>query len=856
MFCLPKEFSEKVKRAIVKGEINPDILASFDKSMDRRKFFAKFMDEDNARRVNLLYEEKSLLKNQEKATYDFLSDITGMSKKAKEEAATRVKEMFAERRKRIFQPEKGQPRLSEVLQQKAISKYGRRTNLSPDELADLQSMVDDKQFLNQMTDEIFSRKYKTHISDEELKLVTDLTSDLKKAADKMNPETFEFPSVEDRLEYGAADIALKNFSKAVKLEAEARPLQNMLKAEGLGDFMGRGWENTKISTNFILENARALMSSLDDSFFGRQGWKALTNPKYTRLWAKNFIKSFEDLYRVGIKGEDITDSVMAEVLSRPNALNGRYSMGNKLAIGTGEEAFPTSAPSRIPILGRLFKASEQAYEAAAVRLRADLADLQYKLAEKNGIDLTDKFEVGSINTRVNSLTGRGDIAIPKEWQAGLNKAFFSVKLWKSNLDFLTAHTFDKTSKFAKKQAAEDLLITVGTVGVLAAITNQFLPDAIEPDPRSSNFGKFRVKDTRIDYTGGLGGYITLAARLLSGSSVSSQTNKITTLGESFGSPDGMELLWGFTENKFAPGLAFMSNLLKGEDRDGNELSIGAVMEEPGAVWGILSGFAPITWQSLKDMKNERAASLFLVMIADGLGFSANTYSYKPGDKEWMQLKRQKGEEAYKDAVAELNEKMLSSINEITKIPEFRTYDPEERAAMLDDLIKKEKSAVLNKYGITSITAPSGKTIEEVRKGKIGTWTDSKSMIDDVFLYAKSLGKDPALVFQRMMTGQRLRKLENGVIVTSRLPKSESNAIKKKMGAVGDEILDHIIPLTLGGDNSRKNLQLVSEATWASWTPVETKLGEMIRSGKISKREAQKRMLDFKRGKITRTQALR
>jgi len=65
-----------------------------------------------------------------------------------------------------------------------------------------------------------------------------------------------------------------------------------------------------------------------------------------------------------------------------------------------EEEFPTSFPSRIPVLGRFFKAAEVAYEAGAMRLRADVADAMYMMAEKVGRDLKNKVTVGDINLTV------------------------------------------------------------------------------------------------------------------------------------------------------------------------------------------------------------------------------------------------------------------------------------------------------------------------------------------------------------------------------------------------------------------------------------------------------------------------
>lgn len=99
---------------------------------------------------------------------------------------------------------------------------------------------------------------------------------------------------------------------------------------------------------------------------------------------------------------------------------------------------------------------------------------------------------------------------------------------------------------------------------------------------------------------------------------------------------------------------------------------------------------------------------------------------------------------------------------------------------------------------------------------------------------------------------------------------ESEAFKKEMGATGklgkEYKLDHTIPLQLGGDNTEGNLRLVTTDDWASFTPVENFLGKKLLDGeiggtkvlgirfkgksKMSLKEAQQLLLDFKEGKIT------
>ncbi len=222
------------------------------------------------------------------------------------------------------------------------------------------------------------------------------------ALDKM--ENGKWKSEADKnkygIDFGASKVAFENYYSQLSEVAKGKPLANVIetfKNRGIVKGVGVGLETT---ANFIAENSRAIVASWDNSFWGRQGRKTLGRLATSRDWLNNFQKSFVDLKNVltkGVqKGNEILDSVKAEIYSRENYLNGRYEKGKKLDIGIREEEFPTSLPEKIPGLGRIFKAAEVTYTAGAMRLRTDIADNFYKMAEKTGVNLKDNTEVGQL----------------------------------------------------------------------------------------------------------------------------------------------------------------------------------------------------------------------------------------------------------------------------------------------------------------------------------------------------------------------------------------------------------------------------------------------------------------------------
>jgi len=797
MLCLPQDIANKIKDAIKSRKLSPQTLMNMD-SAQRRAFLAELLGQITAKDVNLLFEKKLLLKNQERAMYDWAKEITGLSKADKEATLAKIRQTYADKARRLYEPK------------------------------------DNENFLNEITSDIFSKKYKVEVSLQEAQIITELTAVMREAKVKLEKEGISG--------FGAAKVALDSYVNGLKLEANKRTWVNPLRQIGIKEKLRIVNEDIGTLINFIAENSRAIVASVDNSWWGRQGIKTLiTKPK---TWSKNFIKSFSDIGQTlkygNVKGDAIIDGVKAEIYERQSYLKGLYDMGKKLDIGTGEEAFPTSAPAKIPFLGRLFKASEISYEAGAMRMRADVADQYYALAEKMGVDLTDKFEVGSINEMVNSLTGRGRLPLGAGSQKAINNAFFSIKFFKSNLDTLTLHAGSKMSTFARKQAAINLLRIVSGIGAMLFLAWSLDKDSVDWDPRSANFGKIKVGNTRFDITGGMSSLITLVFRIMRQSSKSSTTDIVSKLNDGYGSQTGMDVLWGFTENKFSPMFSVIRDLVKQETFGGDKPTI----------FSTTKGLAvPIVVQNyFETSRDPNSANLLLAMIADGLGISTNTYTLETKweqstSQELMQFKAKVGSQTFKEANDKYNLRLNDYILGLITNPDYKKLSNEEKLELVSFAKDKIKQGIFDEYGF------------KYKKGiipqfKEGDESSNQGVIDQVVLYAKAMSIDPITAFNRIFTGQRIRRIDNNAIIVERMPFAESQAVKAERGAEDEMILDHTIPLELGGSNSKRNLQLVPMGLWKSYTPIENHLGGLLRMGKIDRKEAQRLIQGFKNGEIT------
>lgn len=569
-FCLPKEFTDKFVQALRDGRINPDKLSAMS-SEERRGYLGDIVGKDNAADVNALFESKLLLKNQQQGMVNWAKQIAGIKENVRRDIISRIEKMDT------------------ILNAK-----------------------DEQAFL----EDLASKKLGTTVTFDEAKNISTLSKELAESRDSLSLKPTDPIGSEARLDYGSKLVALQEYVNGLKIENSKTTLQGTIDATKTSPV---GALRSGISK--LAGIAKGIKASLDDSALFRQGWKTIfTNPT---SWAKNALKSFADIARqLKLKPSDnqIINGIKADIYSRPNALNGLYK-DMKLDIGTGEEAFPTSIPERIPIFGRLYKASETAYQGFLYRMRADIADAYIKIAKVNNIDLTNPLQVRSIGRLVNSLTGRGDLGSFEKVGKEINTIFFSPKMLKSSIDFLTVHAFDKMSVFARKQAALNLLKVVTGTAVILATAKAIDNKSVELDPRSSDFGKIKVGNTRFDVTAGMAGVVTLASRIITMSSKSTFTHKVTPLNSGkFGSKTALDVAFDFGTNKTSPFASVIVDILRGHDFAG---------KKPTVIGETKNLFAPLPITNAEEaLRDPNSANDLLIMILDGLGIVTNTYSDK------------------------------------------------------------------------------------------------------------------------------------------------------------------------------------------------------------------------------------
>lgn len=405
-------------------------------------------------------------------------------------------------------------------------------------------------------------------------------------------------------------------------------LKNPTNKSGLGDTLKAAGKDIKDNPLRTISYAggvsKSIKAALDNSSLLRQGFKTLvTNP---HEWLTNARKSFSYMYNT-FKGQDVMREIRASMYNDTKYFD--LAQKAKLAIGV-DDAIPTTLQEKIPGIGKLFAASDNAFKGFLFKTRFDVFKKYVQLAEEEGIDVTDKEFLQNMANMVNSQTGRGKMAFGAEKLANeVNNVFFSPRFIAAQLDtFLHPLTggqglngiakWDKSSNFVRKEATKSLAKTIGAIGAMIATANAISPGSAATDPRNSDFGKIRVGNTRFDITGGLGSLITFIARETSGTVVSASGKKsILNNPKEYKPKTHLSVAGDYMRNKLSPILGTAVNLLEGEDAIGKSFGLKNVPKS-------LLMPLPIS-NTIEVMTNPDGANVLATTIADFLGVATNTY---------------------------------------------------------------------------------------------------------------------------------------------------------------------------------------------------------------------------------------
>lgn len=405
-----------------------------------------------------------------------------------------------------------------------------------------------------------------------------------------------------------------------------------------------------------LSETPAILRSLRTAFdfsavLVQAGAPTLGHPlKALRTWIPNMIRA--------AKSEEFYQQLDAGIRLHPLFGQARRD-GLEIAEIDGkmskrEEMFAANILQKLPgIAGAGVRGSSRAYLAYINAVRMD----SYASIYRGKPGLVTEAEGKEIAKFVNVFTGRGDLATLDE---AFDKAkritnlgqqrksrFFSriadgsawvlwaPRLYLSRLQMLMsplyyAKSSEGKTAFIRKTVAKEMarwLAAEASVYMLVHLYKEMSDDdeiEVETDPRSSDFGKYRVGETRIDPWGGLAQFAVLLSRMATGETKTLSGEVVPIRGsEARYGNTGYDVATRFARGKFNPFASLVTDyLLAGQNVIGEsrELpkSVGDTPRFAGEVLG--NYFAPMLplaiYQNLRDQGFSKGAA-FSILSAFG-----------------------------------------------------------------------------------------------------------------------------------------------------------------------------------------------------------------------------------------------
>ncbi|MFA5377686.1 MAG: hypothetical protein WC455_18190 [Dehalococcoidia bacterium] len=263
---------------------------------------------------------------------------------------------------------------------------------------------------------------------------------------------------------------------------------------------------------------RAIKTSFDFSAVFRQGgFIALGHPVRAAQALPAMFKAFAS--------DQASSKINADILDRPNApLYARSKLyiaptDGSETLAAREEAFMSRWAGKIPGVA----ASQRAYVTFLNVLRADSFDTM--AASLSGEPTLQQAK--ALATFINEATGRGSLGKMELAAVGLNTAFFAPKYTASRFQLLLGHPLWGGTNETRKLIAMEYgryLMGLATIYILGLMAG----GETEDDPRSSDFGKIRFGNSRLDPLSGLSQTIVMTSR------IAVQTSKAVGLTDSKG----------------------------------------------------------------------------------------------------------------------------------------------------------------------------------------------------------------------------------------------------------------------------------------------------------------------------------
>lgn len=433
---------------------------------------------------------------------------------------------------------------------------------------------------------------------------------------KLSPEQIAIKALKTRLEKRNAElaelIAKGDFSprpkkppvdiskdpEAVKLKAQAEQLRSDFtkqKFQWERDNWSKGrraWENTK-----SVADATANIATSWDLSALRQGIIAATRRPITA------IKNIGTMLR-SFASERVARESEAELATRPNAeLYKKSGLAlsplDETSFTRAEENLGSQLAEKVPLV----RGSNRAFKTFLNRMRADSFDAIIGMK-----DAPTPAEASAVANFVNIATGRGNFGKFEAAVPFLGRAYWSPRLLLSRIQFLVGQPLWGGTGWSRKVIAKEYGKYLAGMAALYTLAS-LMGASVGTDPRSPDFGKIRIGNTRIDPLGGMAQVMTLAGRLATGKTKNASGEvKKANFGDVLGS---------FNRSKLSPSIGTLWDIVSRKQYGGRPTTIGSVAR---------NFFVPLSLRDLPDdVKKEGLEKALGIWLLNLFGISAKAY---------------------------------------------------------------------------------------------------------------------------------------------------------------------------------------------------------------------------------------
>ena len=408
-------------------------------------------------------------------------------------------------------------------------------------------------------------------------------------------------------------------------------LKNMSKVE-------RFWDRTKETMHL----SRAIMTSFDLSAVFRQGGIAsLAHPRLAAAASREMLAALrrgdgefntmdkiskDKLYALAMRAGLSITTDSGKITRQEEAYMGRWAKW-----GIGKKG---TKINELSLKALFFVApSARAYTTFLNSMRFRVFKYMVSNLSAGGEVTIDEAKV--IASYVNAATGRAELGKFNQAAANLNTVFFAPRYVASRFQYLAMPFYllpstkvsGRVKKMIAMEYARHAMGLAAFLGLSVALASLLTDDeeekpTVEFDPRSSDFMKLKIGDTRIDPMAGLSQTVTLIGQMATGQKKGLRGDIKDLYGENrkFGDPDLWEVGTGFLRKKLAPIPGAIVDLRVGENVIGEKETVLSATTDL---------FVPLSFQEAGEtMKARGLVGGAVVTALSLLGMGGGTYGPK------------------------------------------------------------------------------------------------------------------------------------------------------------------------------------------------------------------------------------